>query len=159
MQIARIVKTGDLEIMVPISIDVLETYKDQSTAKFTDADGNTVGHGKIVRVSDVINAQTQSADVYYSIMANEGVKIYHGMYVNVSIEKSSTKTSTAAIPRSAYNRGYVHVLKGKNLSKREVVTVSSSADSLYVTGLKNGEQLVLESVEIEKGAEYEGVRR
>ncbi len=159
MQVARIAKSGDLEAKVPISLEDLPAYREKSSATFTDARGRTVGTGKIVRVSDVINAQTQSADVFYSVRPNEDVDVYNGMYVNVSIEKMGSKKKSTAIPKSAFHNGSVHLLEGSTLVSRNVISVSSSQDSLYVTGLNDGEILVLESLTPDEKKTYRGIKR
>ena len=71
-RIAKIAKTGDFEVKVPINTNLLERYRKEGTATFTNAKGTIVGTGKIIRVSDVINQRTQSADVYYSIQPAKG---------------------------------------------------------------------------------------
>jgi len=145
-QIAKIAKSGDFEVKVPISIQDLELYKKKSTATFFDSKGTEIASGKILRISNVINQQTQSADVYYSVNPYEGVLIYHGMYLNVSINKKSFK-ETMTLPRNAVKDNFVNVLKGDKIIPVEVNIVSSIPDSVYVTGLKNGQLALLEQIE------------
>ena len=81
MAIARIAKTGDFEVKVPIAMNDLELYKDKGAASFSNSEGKVIAYGKILRVSGVINQQTQSADVYYSVKPITGEQIFNGMHL------------------------------------------------------------------------------
>ncbi|MCH2223437.1 MAG: efflux RND transporter periplasmic adaptor subunit [Crocinitomicaceae bacterium] len=158
-QIAKIVKTGDFEVKVPISIEDLEIYKAKNNTTFTDASGKLVATGRITRISNVINQQTQSADVYYSVKAIKGEKIYNGMFLNVTIEGKVVK-ECASLPRTAIKDNKVFILKDKKLISIPITTISSKPDSVYVTGLKDGMNVVLEHVgDTENKVIYEGISR
>jgi len=158
-QIAKIAKTGDFEVKVPISMEDLDMYKNKSTAEFQDSKGKTIADGKIIRVSDVINQQTQSADVYYSIKARTGEKVYNGMFVNVSINKEATK-ETMTLPRASVKNNKVRVLEKNNLKEIEVIINGSKPDSVFVTGLMDGQLILLEQVEeVDSKVKYEGITR
>lgn len=159
MMIARIAKTGDYEVKIPIALEDLELFKKQNTATFKTSSEEIIGTGKIIRVSDVVNQQTQSADVYYSIKPNEGKRIYNGMFLTVTIPVKEVK-SVVSIPRAAMNKGKVMLLEGDKLIEREVLQVGEVPDSVFVTKLNNGEQLVLEQLEkIESDKKYVGIKR
>lgn len=145
-QIARIAKSGDFEVKVPIGMDVLDIFRNNSNATFYDAHNTAVATGKILRISDVINQQTQSADVYYSIKAIKDQSIYNGMYLNVSIDKKST-AKTMTLPRVALNQGKVRILEKNKLTEVPVQIINSIPDSVYITGLKDGQFAILEQVE------------
>lgn len=158
-QIAKIAKSGDYEVKVPISMTDLKLYKENSNATFYDSKNKKIATGKIIRISDVINQQTQSADVYYSVKALPEQQIYHGMYLNVSINKESAK-STVTLPRVAVKDGKVNVLKNNKLTSVDVIIVSSKPDSVYVTGLTNGQSVLLEQVESNYSkVKYKGIVR
>ena len=158
-QIAKIAKTGDFEVKVPISMEDLKLYREKSSANFTDASGKLIAHGKIIRVSDVINQQTQSADVYYSISPVESEKVYNGMFVNVSINQKAER-ETMTLPRAAVKNGKAKILTKDGIKEQSVVIVSSMPDSVFVTGLKNNQQVLLESLDkIDSKITYKGITR
>lgn len=158
-QLAKIAKTGDFEVKVPIGMDDLETFRSKSQAEFTDANGKLVATGKIIRVSDVINQQTQSADVYYSIQAVKDESIYNGMYVNVSINQKEER-ETMTIPSAAVKDNQVQILENGKIKTRDVLVISKIPDSVYVTGLSNGEMILLERIDkVMDKFTYEGVER
>ncbi|MDX2360958.1 MAG: HlyD family efflux transporter periplasmic adaptor subunit [Crocinitomicaceae bacterium] len=160
VQIAKIAKTGDYEVKVPVSMADIELYKDRSTAEFTDPSGVLIATGKIIRISDVINQQTQSADVYYSIRAIEGENIYNGMFVNVNINMESER-ETMVLPRVAVKDGKVRVLFNNELTTQAVLIEDSKPDSVFVTGLRNGQNVVLEQIDVSGDSTviYNGIER
>lgn len=158
-QIAKIAKTGEFEVKVPISMTDLDIYKNMSNADFQDASGKNIADGKIIRISNVINQQTQSADVYYSIKPREGKKIYNGMFVNVSINKEATK-ETMTLPRASVKNNKVRFLEKNTLQYIDVLINGAKPDSVFVTGLTDGQLILLEQVEeVDSKVKYEGITR
>ena len=159
-QLAKIAKTGDFEVKVPISMEDLKLFKNESTVNFSDANGTVVGNGKIIRVSDVVNKQTQSADVYYSISALESENIYNGMFLNVSILNKKYEKKTMTLPVSAVKNNKVNILDGDKVKQQQVLIVSSIPDSVFVTGLMDGQKVLLERVDkIDPKMIYKGIKR
>ncbi|TXI85437.1 MAG: HlyD family efflux transporter periplasmic adaptor subunit [Crocinitomicaceae bacterium] len=158
-KIARVAKTGDFEVKVPISLSTIKLFQQKGTASFTDATGKTIGTGKIIRISDVINQKTQSVDVYYSIQSSSKEMIFNGQFVNVEINQTAAQESFI-IPRNAVKGTKVHVIENKKLVQKEIMIVGSKPDSVYVSGLKNGEEVVLEQIEVSSSIkEYKGIKR
>lgn len=159
MMIARIAKTGDYEVKIPIAMDQLEKYKNQKSATFKNSNGEVVGTGKILRISDVVNQQTQSADVFYSIQANAGEQVYNGQFLTITIPVEETK-DLMAIPRAAVKKDAVMILVGEKLVKKSIRQEGTKGDSLFVSGLTNGDKLVLEELEkIDPKKKYIGIKR
>lgn len=159
MMIARIAKTGEFEVKIPISIEDLALYKSQNSATFKNSNGEIIGTGKILRISDVVNQQTQSADVYYSIQPTSGSQVFNGMFLTASIVGEKEKT-TMTLPRAAVVNGKVTILNGEKLIRRSVLEAGSKPDSLFVTGLVNGEKVLLEEVDkIDPSKKYIGIKR
>lgn len=158
VQIAKIIKTGSFEVKVPIATNDVEQFKLKGNANFLNSEGNKIATGKILRISNVINQQTQANDVYYSIVADQGRKVYSGMFVNVSIDQYSDKR-TMTLPRAAVKNSKVYLLENSKIVRQEVLVAGSKQDSVFVTGLTNNQQVVLEQVEAEDGISYKGIFR
>jgi RND family efflux transporter MFP subunit len=158
-KIARIARTGEMEVKVPIALATIKKFKEQGTAEFTDASGEVVAKGKIIRVSDVINQKTQSVDVYYSVSAIGDALIYNGQFVNVAIDQKASQESMA-IPRAAVKGNRVYILENEQLLSREIIVVGNKPDTLFVSGLRNGEKVVLELQEKTREKKiYKGIKR
>lgn len=158
-RIAKIAKTGEMEVKVPISLSTIKKFQQEGLATFTDGTGRLVGKGKIIRVSDVINQRTQSVDVYYSIQAEKAELIFNGQFVSAAINQSAVIESYA-VPRLAVKENKVKILVKDKLVQREVVIVGNKPDTLFISGLKNGDQLVLEQIEASTEVKvYKGIKR
>jgi hypothetical protein len=158
LRIAKIVKTGDYEVKVPISIKNLSFFKKETFANFYDSQDQLVGKGKILRISDIVNQKTQSTDVYYSISVNSEMQIYNGMFLTVSISKMSEQENVV-IPRIALENNSVQILKDGKVFEKNVVVLGNKPDSLYVANLSDGDQVVLERTKIEKNKIVKGIIR
>ncbi|TNE99237.1 MAG: efflux RND transporter periplasmic adaptor subunit [Bacteroidetes bacterium] len=159
IQIAKIAKTGDFEVKVPIDMDDLALFQGQNEADFYTTEGELIGKGKIIRISDVINQSTQSLDVYFSISPVNGSTLYNGTYVNVSVHEKVEK-ETMLIPRIAVSNNKVNLLDGGKVIEKDILIVGTKPDSVYVTGLKNGTDVILERQEkINPKATYKGIQR
>lgn len=158
-RVARIAKTNEFEIKVPITTDHLKAYQKEGKANFYTVDGEKIGSGSINRMSEVINQTTQSVDVYYSISTKQDYKIYSGMYLNVSISQSA-KTKSICVPRMAVTDNKVSILKGNKILDLAITVVGNKPDSLYISGLHDGEKVILEKVETDrKGKTFKGIIR
>jgi len=158
-QVAKIIKTGNYEVKVPISMALVEEYKQKSTASFTTSAGELIATGKIIRISNVVNQKTQSADVYYSITPMKGKNIYNGMFVNVGIDRKATEL-TMTIPRTALRNGKVNTILNDKLIAIPVQVIGAKPDSVFISGLKDGAFVVLEQVEeADSEIKYKGINR
>ena len=158
-RIARIAKTNDFEIKVPITIENIANYQKEGSVVFKNSDGLMVGTGRINRVSDVINQQTQSIDVYYNIKPVSGHKVYSGLFLNASINQKSISESIT-VPRMAVTNDKVNILeKGKVITK-SISIVGTKPDSVYISGLSDGQQVILDKIEVDKkGKTFKGITR
>lgn len=157
-RIAKIVKTGDYEVKVPISIKNLNFFKKETFANFYDSQDNYIGKGKILRISDIVNQKTQSADVYYTIQFDNNSTIYNGMFLTVSISKTSEQENVI-VPRVAIENNNVQVLKNGKAIEKDIQVVGKKPDSLYVSNLNDGEQIILERIKISKNQLIKGIKR
>jgi membrane fusion protein (multidrug efflux system) len=158
-RVARIAKTNSFEVKVPIALEHLDIYQRESNIKFTTADGQLVGTGKIARISDVINQQTQSVDVYYSIQSTGNKRIFSGLYLNAAINQKALLKSIS-VPRMAVSDSKVSILMGDKIVWKEIKVVGSKPDSVFISGLEDGLQVILDKVETDmKGKTFKGIMR
>jgi len=159
VQIAKIARTGEFELKVPVAMEVLHHYKNKKTAQFTNSDGEVIATGRIVRISDVINQRTQSTDVYYSVKATGDEQIYNGLYLNVVLDVKE-ETDAMLLPRTALTDGEVAILEKGKIQFREVTKLGEKTDSVYVSGLKDGQTVVLEQIgTVSEEVTYESIEQ
>lgn len=157
VQVAKIARVGDFEVKVPVDLDELEFYKNEHKATFINSAGEKIGEGNLLRMNEVVNQLTQSADLYYSIHGTTNHGIYHGLFVNVTIKQQTIKESMP-LPRNAVRDQMVSILSQGKLERRAIKIVGSKPDTVFVTGLNNDEVVVLEHIDEQpKGISYKGI--
>ncbi len=158
-RLARIAKTNDFEIKVPISIENIANYQKTGIVVFHNSDGLMIGTGTINRISDVINQQTQSIDVYYNIRPVSGHKIYNGLFLNAAINQKSISESIT-VPRLAVTDNKVSILENGKVLSKSITIVGTKPDSVYISGLKDGQNVILDKIEVyKKGKTFKGITR
>lgn len=157
-QIAKIIQTGSYEVKVPISVEKVEKYQSSDKIKFTDSKGRLIANGSIARVSNAVNQQTQSIDVYFRLKPVGNVKIYSGMYLNAELEQES-EVSMMKLPKTAVQNNEVYLLKKDKLISQKVVTGGVEGDSVFVSGLSNGDKVLLDNIIVDSNAVYKGILR
>jgi multidrug efflux pump subunit AcrA (membrane-fusion protein) len=141
-QIIKIVKTGDYELKIPVKSQEIDLVKSAGLLTLIDASGKNIGAGKILRVSNVLNASTQSIDIYLKVIPNEGQVLYNGMYINVSLG-SEQQTIAVALPKRALDNDKVYLFDtDTSFIQKLVQPIHYFSDSVLVTGLKDGSKVM-----------------
>lgn len=158
-RIARIAKTSGYEVKVPLAVEHVESYQKQGQVTFTTPEGTKIGSGTLARMSDVINQQTQSIDAYYNISPFKGKRLYGGMYLNASIEQQTT-SSSITVPRMSVSDNSIALLNKGQIRFQPVRVVGSKPDSLFITGVKNGDSVIIDKVETDTSNRiFKGIMR
>lgn len=101
--------------------------------------------GKVVRINNIIDPQTQNIPVYFRL---KGKNLRSGMYLEGTFTKSKLN-DVAIIPNSALGRDdQVLILQGDVIQRKEVVPVEYTGDSIIVTGLNDNDQLILNQFDV-----------
>lgn len=146
-RVMTIVQTGNFEIAVSIPAGQLDAIEIGSKCDVFTTGGELKGSGKVVRVSDVINRNTQSVTVYVKPTALEGQQFVEGEYLKVAIDETGEFTGSR-IPQNALidNMVYVYDATDSTLSKQEVAVLDKNQDGYFVSGLKNKQVVITQEV-------------
>lgn len=99
--------------------------------------------GEVTRISDFVNQNTQSVDVFVAIQPGAG-KIYDGQFIKATIP-ARTVQDGMAIPRNAiYNANEVFVIQDTLLKRKEVFVHRVMDKDVIISGLDEGIDLVIE---------------
>ena len=158
-RIAKIANKENMEVKLPVSVDLYDKFKEKGSVQFLNSENEAIGTGKIIRTSNVINENTQSIDIYYSIVPNKGVTILSNQYVTAEIDNLISE-SMCVVPSTAVNKNEVYILKNAQLRKKTVSIIGSKQDSLFINGLNTQDTLLLEFNEPNlKIKKYIGIER
>jgi multidrug efflux pump subunit AcrA (membrane-fusion protein) len=146
-KIIKIMQTGNFEIPVSIPVSQLSNIEIGTKCQIYSTSGDLRGSGSVVRVSEVINKNTQSVDVYIKPDQNVDSKFIAGEYVRVEINESSNYKG-CRIPLTAVmgNEVFVYSKKDSVLQKKEVVVLNENEKGVFITGLRNKEVVIVQEV-------------
>ena len=144
-RVAAIVKTGDYEVKIPLMLKDLDFFETKGEIEIADASGELIGRGKLNRVSNVINKNTQSIDAFFSIQPLPGKRLFNGMYVNAKLNKESV-AEAMALPFLSVKDNHVNVVRDSSIVAVPVQILASIPDTLLVTGLSDGMMVITDQV-------------
>lgn len=146
-KIIRIVETGNNEVAVPIPSAQISKVEIGTDCEIFSTDGTRKGTGKVVRISEVINRNTQSVDVFVKPVALDGMKFLEGEYVEVRISKSG-EFSGIRIPESAVSdqKVFIYSKADSTLSRQDVQVMNRNEKGVFVSGLKDNQIVITQEV-------------
>ena len=158
-RIARVSNIDDMEVRLPIPTSLFNKFKEKGSVVFFDSDNEAIGTGKMIRTSSMINSNTQSIDLFYSIQPFPNKSILSGQYVTAEIDNLISE-KMCVVPTTAVKNDAVYLLKNHKLVQKKVNVIGSKQDSLFIDGLQNQDTLLLEYMDPnEKIKKYIGIER
>jgi len=142
--IGRIIREGVHELKVSVETKDVPWIIPNSEVEIYSEETQQYWKGNVVRISDYVNQNTQSVDVFIAIRTNKGQKIYDGQFFQAAIP-SRTITDGMIMPRNAiYNGDEVFVVKDSLLKVRQVNVIRLTDEDAIFNGLDEGADLVVE---------------
>lgn len=144
--IGSLINTSNYEIEVPVIKSDAKWLNMGQKVHIYPEDSNDTIVGKIVRIADFIDPQTQSIPVFVSMNKNRHSMIYEGSYFDCEFENITVEESME-VPRSiVFNHNEVFIVKDGRLRKKEINILKLNEQTLYFNGLTEGEWLVNEAL-------------
>ena len=143
-QVARIARSNRLEIELPVRANDLGFVKRGMRVKLFSPTGESLPRGEVTRIGSVVDPTTQSVNIYIRFSPNQ--QILEGQYLRVEIPGTRIK-DVMEIPRMAvYNQNEVFVVADSVILARKIQVEKLNNETLYFTGLPEGEMVVTEGL-------------
>lgn len=143
VSIGTIIRTGLHELRVAVESKDIPWVQLQTEVEIYSAETQQRWAGEVSRISDVVNQNTQSVDVFITIQPGKQ-KIYDGQFIQAAIP-ARTVQQGMIIPRHAvYNSNEVYVVEDTLLKVKEVFVHRTMEESVVVSGLPENADLVIE---------------
>lgn len=143
-RIARIIKTDILELEVPVEVGNLKWVKLDDKVMVLDETRTQTWSGKVTRISEFVDPNTQSASVFVELKNSIQAPVYAGMYLIANFA-DKTIGHSMEIPRQAvFNQNQVFIVQDSILKKREIQIKKINTNTLIFNGLEKGTELVVE---------------
>ena len=144
--IATIIKTVALEVAVPIGPENISLVKLGNKVKLSSEDKKMNWEGKVSRIAQNINPNTQSIDVFVSIENNTEQQLFNGMYVEASIYASHVVDADEISRRSFLGENTVYTVVYSLLIRKKLTVVKRNKNTVVVKGLTDGGMVVVEPI-------------
>lgn len=142
-RLGKILRAGVYEMKASVETRDIPWIRKGSSVEIYSQESQQYWQGEVTRISDYVNQNTQSVDVFIAIYPN-GQKIYDGQFFQAAIPARTIKNGMI-MPRNAiYNGNEVFVLEDSLLKKKEINVVRLAEDDAIFNGLEQGEELVVE---------------
>lgn len=143
-QIARMIRTDQLEVEVPVENGQSKWIKVGDEVKVYSSDNETVRKGVVVRKSDFVDPTTQSRSIFVHVYNSRGEELLAGEYKEVEFPGQEIMQAMA-LPRNAvFNSNEVFIVVDGQLKKEEIEVLKWNETELIFTGLEEGMKVVAE---------------
>ncbi|MGE0561767.1 MAG: HlyD family efflux transporter periplasmic adaptor subunit [Flavobacteriales bacterium] len=144
--IATIIKTVALEVAIPVNTNDISLVKIGNNVKLFSQDKSISFDGKVSRIAQNINSNTQSIDVFINIESNDKAKLYNGMYLEASIYAGNVYNADEIPRRSLLNDGRVFIVQDSIMLKKELTIIKKNKNTVIVKDLSDNDMVVIEPV-------------
>jgi multidrug efflux pump subunit AcrA (membrane-fusion protein) len=143
-ELASIIRTNKLEITVPVLPEDAKFIQVGNQVQLMS--NNSSETGKVSRIADFVDASTQSINVYIDYSPNSKNSFFSGEFIDVEF-KISKKTNGIKIPREALlDNNQIYVIEDEQLTLKSIEIERMLDDHIIVSGIKDGETIVMESL-------------
>ncbi|WP_420318707.1 efflux RND transporter periplasmic adaptor subunit [Ekhidna sp.] len=145
VSIGKVMRRGVHELKVAVETKDIPWIKENSPVKIYSDETDQYLEGYVSRISDFVNQNTQSVDVFIAIQSSDQ-KIYDGQFFQASIP-ARTINDGMIMPRNAiYNGNEVFVVEDSLLKSRKISVVRLVDEEAIIRGLDRGEDLVIDAL-------------
>lgn len=143
-QIARMIRTDQLEVEVPVENYQSEWIKIGDKVRVFSNQNKSVKQGVVVRKSDFIDANTQSRSIFIKLLNSESNKLLSGEYMEVEFPGQKIQNAME-LPRGAvFNSNEVFTVIDGKLKKQVIEVLKWNETTLIFNGLEEGTKVVSE---------------
>ena len=132
--VIQIIRDDELEIEIPLAVKYMQKIKIGSSVTLIENEIEFMG--KVVRVGNFINANTQSVPVY--VKPINKLPLYYGMYVKAKLELNALEL-VCKIPRTAiFGENKIYIVDMDSTIHSTKINIRSSDErNYYVDNLKD----------------------
>ena len=142
-RIARIIRTNDLEMTMPVSREEVALIRQGQKAEVWAEGSDKRMPATVIRIGDVIDQNTQSVNLYLKVASRAKDALYEGMYLQAEL-KGRDLSQVMIFPRNAMiNDDQVYVIEQDSiLTLKDVNILHKSRESILFNGLEPGTLVV-----------------
>ncbi len=142
-KIGTLLRSDQLEMRVDVGVADIDWIEMNSEAQVMTESGVS-WTGRVARIGEFVNQNTQSIDVFIAIENQSGRKMYDGEYLKSKIPGKVVKEGMI-MPRNAiFDGNKVFVLEDSLLKVKDINIHKLNPETVVFSGLAEGSELVVE---------------
>lgn len=142
-RIARVIRTDKLELEVPVPVADLAWVKRGSKVKISSENGEFTWSGTIARLSDMVDPNTQSVNVYIAINSNSSAPVLEGLYLRAEIDGEVVRDAMEVPRKAVVDRDKIFVVDKGELRLQTVNIHKVNAETILISGPTSGSEVVV----------------
>ncbi|MFW5659203.1 MAG: efflux RND transporter periplasmic adaptor subunit [Bacteroidota bacterium] len=136
--VIEIMRTDQLEVEMPVKVEQVPNLKLGQSVKLTMPNGEGNWNARLSRISDYVDPQTQSVNVYMTVQPTPGLKLYEGQFMEADLPGGKIKNAIELPRKSLTSDQAVWVVKDGKLAQKSVSVEKVRPGSVLVTGIEPG---------------------
>lgn len=143
--IGTIIRTDLLELVIPCELKDITYVEPGKRVEIVQEGLNEMRwSGRVVRIADRVDPNTQSVNVFIAIQNFKSGEIYDGLYLKAEIPGKVIEKAMVISRNILRNKNEVFVVEHGVLKTRKVNVLKINGDDAIITGLGIGETLVID---------------
>ena len=131
------------ELKAAVSVAMIDRFKPGQRIQLVQNNTGKTYTGKVNRIGGAMDTGTQSVPVFIRV---SGPGLREGMFLEAHLESDALK-QVVSLPLDVLNRkNQVHVIQNSMVVLHDVTPVHYEKDIVWVTGLKGGEEIIIEKI-------------
>jgi multidrug efflux pump subunit AcrA (membrane-fusion protein) len=147
VKVMTIVQTSNYELPIAIPLEQANTIKIGAQANIYTTSGELIATGKVIRISDVLNKQTQSITAFVKPKVLKNKQIVEGEYLKAELDLGSTFKGFRIPYHAISDNAIVYIYQADSTLKPKNIQVLNENDKgIFVSGLNDGETVIVQEV-------------
>ncbi|MBC8343870.1 MAG: HlyD family efflux transporter periplasmic adaptor subunit [Bacteroidetes bacterium] len=146
IRLATIIRTDELELEVPIGIDEIKWLKVGSPVIIRNEEKSKRWAGVVSRISDFVDAQTQSISVFVKILVDKNKPLFKGQYLRAEFTGNTLYGAMEISRKAVFDQDKVYTIENGKLKKRTIQVLKIYNKTLLFAGIRSGTLIVTEAL-------------
>jgi multidrug efflux pump subunit AcrA (membrane-fusion protein) len=144
-RLGEVINLDNLEVEIPVPAEDIMWINKNIPVRLESAELGKQWQGKIVRIGNSIDQNTQSVSLYVKLIKNTTREIFEGIFLEAHIPGKVVENAILIPRKILYQDNYLYCIKNGRLDYREVKIVRRQTDSVIITdGIAEGDTIVAE---------------
>lgn len=141
-QLGEFISYKDYELEASINVDDLQYFEIGSTMTFTDVEGGGAYEGKLVRINNKVDPNSQLIKVFFQIRDET---LRSGLYLRGALRAQAHENALRVTAEALVDASSVFVIEGGKAVQQSVKVLEKTPNHAIISGLKDGAKLIIDN--------------